>query len=281
VIAFTRSIVQKFPELRKDVVRKLIEGMEGFKSGKVMRGAMWIVGEWCEGRNEIIEAFKSVRRTVGEVPILASEIRAKEEEEREKEEAEAKGEEGPKEKTITRVLPDGTYATETVYSSIDTAKKDKSRPPLRSLILGGDYYTASVLASTLTKLVFRLEEEEKDSRVLNEVKAEAMLFMTSILRVGASSFSTIPIDEDSQERILTCLASLSSITQQQPIKQIYLQDTKEAYSVMANHVEAKEKSDKEKFGEKKKVVQPDDMVTCRLLGKKGAGGIVDEVRSDF
>ena len=60
-----------------------------------------------------------------------------------------------------KVLSDGTYATETALTSQSAAAakleavKAASKPPLRQLILDGDYYLASVLSTTLTKLVMR------------------------------------------------------------------------------------------------------------------------------
>ena len=47
VIAFVREVVEKFPNLRKRIVEHLLESFAGIKSGKVFRGAMWIVGEYC------------------------------------------------------------------------------------------------------------------------------------------------------------------------------------------------------------------------------------------
>ena len=47
VIAFVREVVEKFPNLRKRIVENLLESFADIKSGKVFRGAMWIVGEYC------------------------------------------------------------------------------------------------------------------------------------------------------------------------------------------------------------------------------------------
>ena len=77
--------------------------------------------------------------------------------------------------STTKILADGTYATETVYSSNNLkleAVKAAAKPPLRSLILGGDFYTAATLASTLTKLTLRFAELSKDVRAVNELRAE-------------------------------------------------------------------------------------------------------------
>jgi coatomer subunit beta len=145
--------------------------------------------------------------------------------------------EQPKATTTTRVLADGTYATETVYSSTAAnARLEQVRaaakPPLRALILGGDFFTGSVLASTLTKLVLRYSETQSDSQDVNSLRAEALLIMTSVIRVGQSKFSAVPIDEDSQERIMNCIETLAQLQGSKVIKEVFLKDTKSAYARM-------------------------------------------------
>ena len=49
VIAFVREVVEKFPSLRPAITEKLVSTFSEIKSGKVFRGAMWIVGEYCTG----------------------------------------------------------------------------------------------------------------------------------------------------------------------------------------------------------------------------------------
>lgn len=91
----------------------------------------------------------------------------------------------PTSTTATRVLADGTYATETVYSSTAAANleavKAAAKPPLRALILGGDFYTGSVLASSLTKLVLRFSQLSQDNRAVNEMRAEVSTFEQDLI----------------------------------------------------------------------------------------------------
>jgi coatomer subunit beta len=47
VIAFVREVVEKFPDLRSSIIKKLLQTFGEIKSGKVFRGALWIVGEYC------------------------------------------------------------------------------------------------------------------------------------------------------------------------------------------------------------------------------------------
>lgn len=187
----------------------------------------------------------------------------------------------PKAVTTTRVLADGTYATETVFSSTaDAARLEKvraaSKPPLRALILSGDFYTGSVLAATLTKLVLRYAESASDDGSINSIRAESILIMTSIIRVGQSKFSVVPIDEDSQERIMNCIETLAELQKSGVMADVFLRDTKAAYSTMVKTEEKKALAKKEKE-DKAHVIQADDLISFRQLSKKAAGGDLDDV----
>lgn len=88
VIAFVREVVEKFPDLRKGIVDKLREAFNEIKSGKVYRGALWIVGEYAADisgasflalgahltlLSDLEQTMAQIRKVIGEVPILASE----------------------------------------------------------------------------------------------------------------------------------------------------------------------------------------------------------------
>ena len=136
VVAFVREVVEKFPPLRKSIVSHLISTLSEIKSGKVYRGVLWIIGEYSEDVPDILSVFQELRKVIGEIPILSSEQRllddtSKEDgEEKEKEVAPATSGNKP------RVLADGTYATETAFTSVSNARleavKAAAKPPLRS-----------------------------------------------------------------------------------------------------------------------------------------------------
>lgn len=272
VISFVREVVEKFPDLRATITEKLIQTFSEIKSGKVFRGAMWIVGEYCTGAADISRALFELRKVIGEIPILASEQRLLDEAEAADEAAGVpEKEETPKAVTTTRVLADGTYATETVYTSTAAAARLEqvraaSKPPLRALILGGDFFTATVLASTLTKLVLRFSELN-DVQTLNTLRAEAILIMTSVIRVGQSKFVTAPIDEDSQERIMNCIESLAELQNSKAVHEIFLEDTQAAYAKMLAAEEKKAKA-KKALESKKAQVQADDLIAFSQLVTK-------------
>ena len=58
--------------------------------------------------------------------------------------------------------------------------------------------------------------------------------MASVIRVGQSKFVTVPIDEDSSERILNCIQTLSELEDKASVHEIFLKDTKSAYSKMVS-----------------------------------------------
>lgn len=61
---------------------------------------------------------------------------------------------------------------------------------------------------------------------------QVMLIMTSVIRVGQSKFVTVPIDEDSNERILSCIQTLSELRERSEVNDMFLRDTRVAYGKM-------------------------------------------------
>lgn len=131
-----REVVEKFPKLRQTICEKLIQTLPEIKSGKVYRGVLWILGEYAESISEIHETFQQLRKVLGEIPILASEQKLLDETGKEDEE---KKDEVKTEASKPKVLADGTYATETAFTSSSNARleavKAAAKPPLRSMFV--------------------------------------------------------------------------------------------------------------------------------------------------
>ncbi|KAI1382957.1 Coatomer, beta subunit [Hypoxylon trugodes] len=289
VISFVKEVVEKFPKLRPSIVARLVETLGEVRAGKVYRGIIWIIGEYSLEEKDIRDAWKRIRASLGEIPILASEQRLLDnvdgDEEKEKEQVN-----GHSKSTAPsgsrRVLADGTYATETALTSSSAAAakleavKTAQKPPLRQLILDGDYYLATVLSATLTKLVMRHSEISSDNARTNALKAEAMLIMISIIRVGQSQFVKAPIDEDSVDRIMSCVRSLAEFSQRKELETVFLDDTRKAFRAMVQ-VEEKKRAAKVAFEKAKTAIQVDDVVQIRQLSKKNAGDGTDEIELDL
>ncbi|KAJ3129431.1 coatomer subunit beta [Physocladia obscura] len=280
VIAFVREVMEKFPDLRIEIIEQLLDSFKDMKTGRVFRGALWIMGEYTLDVESIENSIKSIRQSLGEVPILASEQRILEESLNAEQSVETEVKSTPTLSAPTaarRILADGTYATESAFSVVNNnAKleahlKAANKPPLRGLILGGDYFVGSSLATALTKMVLRYSTLVGASRSTktNALRSEAMLIMTSIIRVGKSEFSTAPIDEDSNERINGCLRVLSGVYGN-ALNAVFLADTRLAFSQL---IKSSDKKNAKKDAGKKKLIssQADDLIIFRQLkSKKGA-----------
>ena len=288
VISFVKEVVEKFPKLRSSIVERLVTTLSEVRAGKVYRGALWIVGEYSLEADDIREAWKKIRASLGEIPILSSEQRLLDDVPDEQEPKEqTNGMHKPSAPTGSRkVLADGTYATETALTSQSAANakleavKAAQKPPLRQLILDGDFYLASVLSSTMTKLVMRHSEVSQDTARTNALRAEAMLIMISIIRVGQSQFVKAPIDEDSVDRIMSCVRSLAEFAEEKELETVFLDDTRKAFRAMVQ-VEERKRADKEAVEKAKSAIQVDDVVGIRQLSKKSAGDGTDDFEIDL
>ena len=286
VISFVKEVVEKFPELRPTIVKRLVTTLSEVRAGKVYRGALWVVGEYSMEADDIRDAWKKIRASLGEIPILASEQRLLEEVPEAPKEPEQHINGHSKSSTTPKVLADGTYATESALTSKSAeqakleAVKAAQKPPLRQLILDGDFFLASVLSSTLTKLVMRHSEISKEIARTNALRAEAMLIMISIIRVGQSHFVKQPIDEDSVDRIMSCVRSLAEFVERKELETVFLDDTRKAFRAMVQ-VEEKKRAAKAAVEKAKSAIQVDDVVGIRQLAKKATGDGSDEVEVDL
>ncbi|KAK6335273.1 coatomer subunit beta [Orbilia javanica] len=284
VIAFVKEVVEKFPALRQGIVEKLLATLGEVRAGKVYRGALWIVGEYCVEPKDIREAWKRIRASLGEIPILSSEQKLLEAVPEEGEQATTAPKSAPT--GSRKVLADGTYATESALTSDSAtaakleAVKAAQKPPLRSLILDGDFFLASVLSSTLTKLVMRHAEISKDAARTNALKAEAMLIMISIIRVGQSQFVKTKIDEDSVDRIMACVKCLSEFDVRKELETVFLDDTRKAFRAMIT-AEEKKRAATDAREKNKNAIQVDDVISFRQLSKKNAGESADMIELDL
>lgn len=265
VIVFVKEVVEKFPNLREEIILRLIKALPSVKSGKVFRGSLWIIGEYSFEERLVQEAWKFIRSAIGEVPILASERKTTTEENGESEAETHTRAKGPV------VLPDGTYATENALTTEVHDSSEESKQPIRKLILEGDFYLGSVLASALTKLVLRLVRLGTKQQILNALKAEALLIMVSIIRVGESNLVAKKIDEDSGERIMSYIKLLTEDVDSELIESGFLDATKDAFSAQVEAEEAKKiKEIAKDFHDH--ADQVDNSIVFRQFNKNGKSG---------
>lgn len=266
VISFVKEVVEKYPQLRTDVVRKLIASLPLVKLATVVRGALWILGEYLDDEPTIKELWKYIRASVGEVPILASERKHL----GDAESAEPDESQPVNQKRGPVVLPDGTYATETAFTAQLSVADADDTTQIRRFILDGEFFLAAVLASTLVKLVLRMEAVGIDAAKVNPLRAEALLIMVSVLRVGETSFVKHKIDEDSADRILACIKFLTE-ENEECVRQAFLEDTRQAFQtqIASEHALKDAQSTKDVADD---VEEADDGVVFRQFDKNGGSG---------
>jgi coatomer subunit beta len=126
----------------------------------------------------------------------------------------------------------------------------------------------------------RFAQLSDDSHHVNSLRAEAMLIMTSIIRIGQSQFASLPIDEDSSDRILSCLNILRTIPNDNAMYNIFTEETKAAFARM---VQAEEKQNAEKKAKDKSavVIQADDVISFRQFSRRNTGDDADEYELDL
>ena len=65
------EVIEKYPQLRSEVLSRLIDSFSEIKNGKVFRGALWVVGEYADDIDSIEKSFEKIRQVLGPLPILA------------------------------------------------------------------------------------------------------------------------------------------------------------------------------------------------------------------
>lgn len=256
VILFVREAFERLPDMREEMLTKLFENFELIKSSKVLRATLWIFGEYAGTATVITETLDHIKNAMGDLPIVDSELH-------EMAQAEAaEGGEEPKLVTRTRITADGTYATESAYTVV-AQNQTKEKPTMRKLLLEGDFFVATTLATTLTKLSIKFSKLDGPAAAKkNSVQAQAMLYMASILHLGRSGIPALEIDEDSYDRIMSCLRVLSEPSDD--ASKVFEEDCHQAFATML--AQSTEGSKSVTTTDKKVVeVQADDLISFRAL----------------
>jgi len=279
VILFVREAFERMPQMRSEMLAKLLENFGFIRVGKVSRATLWIVGEYAQTAADIRSAIKFIRSALGPLPIVDTELRAAADAAAAAEQALAEG--GPaavKVVTKTRITADGTYATESTYVSAAPAPTTE-KPALRKLLLDGDFFVGASLATALAKMALRFEAlQDQDARQKNSLRAEAMFIMASIAHLGKSGLASAAIDDDSHDRIMFCLRVLADPTS--PLVSVFLEDCQRAFQAMLTALQRMQETTKTNKKDKV-VVQADDLITFRALKSKEEQVLEDQFELDL
>eukprot|EP00005_Dracoamoeba_jomungandri_P003389 CAMPEP_0174257138 /NCGR_PEP_ID=MMETSP0439-20130205/6304_1 /TAXON_ID=0 /ORGANISM="Stereomyxa ramosa, Strain Chinc5" /LENGTH=638 /DNA_ID=CAMNT_0015340079 /DNA_START=740 /DNA_END=2657 /DNA_ORIENTATION=+ len=281
VVMFIREVVDTYPEHRESIIPKLQSTLKYINSSPVYRSALWILGEYSETLNQIDTSFLAIHDELGKFPF----IKEVDENENENEEEEEKHEDHARTNAVGVILPDGTYATQSPLTA-DIIQQEKSEGgKLRALLLNGDFYLASALANTFTKLFLRsLRNEELDKQQKNILAVDVMLVIVEILKLGQTLVANLPIDPDSFSRIKSCLYIINHACNYNPkhilihdayfdelrydaelVEDIYLTQCRFSFSQMLLEKQKSRQKALQKETEEKSC-QPDRLIHIRQLG---------------
>jgi hypothetical protein len=152
VVFFVREIIETNVKLREGIMQRLLDCFYQIRSSRVCACALWIIGEYSTDLPTIQASLAVLKASLGAVPFYTRE----QEEERAKEgKAEATAATASTGSKRPAVLADGTYATQ-VSASEAAAAGGAAVPNLRAVLLTGDFFLGSVVATSLTKLVLRM-----------------------------------------------------------------------------------------------------------------------------
>eukprot|EP00055_Hartaetosiga_balthica_P018633 m.134969 g.134969 ORF g.134969 m.134969 type:complete len:950 (-) comp9794_c0_seq1:2904-5753(-) len=205
VIIFVREAFEKLPDLRPEMLNTLLASFGQISVANVARSALWIIGEFAETQTDLDTALNEIKRCLGPLPLLDTEMR-----EADDSEEDGEKEQQPQMITRTRITADGTYATESVYTAPEKAVEEK--PELRKMLLSGDFFVGAALSSALTKLSLKFKNTSSSEVEKNRYTATAMMMMASILRFGKSNVPEKQASPDCQDRIMTCIHVLAHPT---------------------------------------------------------------------
>ncbi|XP_034948419.1 coatomer subunit beta [Chelonus insularis] len=257
VLVFVREAIQKFENLRTLIIEKLLEVFLDIRSVRVHRGALWILGEYATSQDDIESLLKSIRSALGELPLVEAENK--------RQAGEKPADDNTQTQPAQLVTSDGTYATQSAFSTTAMGKKEEKRPPLVQYMMEGDFFIGASLATTLSKLALRYKSLNIDAVKCNRMQAECMLIMSSILQLGKSSLPSKPMTHDDAERISLCLRSLAC-----PIPLVQTVFTQGCRDALGRMLLAKAEEDSQTQKAKEKpgtVVQVDDAIQFLQLNR--------------
>ncbi|KAN0015100.1 hypothetical protein ACTFIU_001423 [Dictyostelium citrinum] len=231
VVIFLREVVETYPTLRELIIKKLIENLSSIKVSKVYRVAVWVIAEYVTCLEDLQYAMTS----------------------------------------ITNDLEELLKPKQTEEVILETKAKVKiEKVSIQKLIADGDWYLASCISSSLTKLYFRAEQLNIDNADSNKLKAQVMMIISVLINL--SKASQVSTSKSAYERMLSCIQVL--IDCNPTIKKIWLQDCRDSFTNYLKYLLIKQSENKKKT-EKVVLVKPNNIISIRQLKSKKAFGPVD------
>jgi coatomer subunit beta len=317
VVLFVRELMELFPAHREQLLAKLREMFADVSSGRVLRTALWILGDYADNLHAVMAAYECIVHALGSMPLDAAvgsslTLGLKSSRDDDASSVHSMQSQGTQSTFATsasaavsaRINADGTYATQSAVVG-PSSRAPENALHLRRLLRGGDYYLATVLASTLTKLCYRVHTLHHDDAVKQQVQTDVMMVLASLLRLGRQSHSlelnassapslsvtaapshnslastagtkkTVTVmDEDSFERIALCMTFVHDIRPEYSL--VILQKSRDVFAqLIANQKAERDRARENAARELDAPVPVDQPLTFRLLRPQRGGDIVE------
>jgi coatomer subunit beta len=275
VVIFVRAIVEQYPTLREPLLSKLLKSLDDVASNQVLCVCLWILGEYTETAESVIEAFEAITAQAGSPPFL---LDVKDKEEAEK--AAAAAAERPKIVTKNVVLADGTYATQSIYTEPPKMSPlHDNMNALRRMLIEGDVFLGEILGSSLTKLCLRAGEfPELDPIRMKKMIASSVLTICGVVKMAevtvAAQRSAV---SDCIDRMTLNTRALLIPKARDLLKPTLLTTGKESFGQFLQILKDKEVKESKKNEKETEITsQADDLIHFRQLKSMAtSGGDVD------
>jgi coatomer subunit beta len=256
VIQFVREVIETYPDLRASIVSKLVDQLDLITSSRVLRATLWIIGEYSVTGAEVRTAFDAVHKSVGAPPFVEelapSADGAAPAAEQQAEPVLGATQPAKKEHTGPRLNADGTYASQSALvpnsapadgaasGGAGGAAAAASMPSLRKLLVAGDFFLGTAVATALGKLTLKLCGDGGGHGVLadsslsalerNVAHARTLAVLVGVLRLGKSAQLPQPIDADAAARVYQCVRLLTE--DDALLRDIFLHQSRVAFTTM-------------------------------------------------
>ena len=223
VAAFAREIAATRPELRPEILRRVVDALPLLRAPRAACVALWMLGEFCEDPGSVAGALDALKAALGPLPIVPSGADGAAGGASDDGDGGGGGDENAAARAAAaaaapsrpQVLPDGSYATQSAQLTAPAPAASGAKAAagagagggggalaaaaalarghsLRAFVLAGDPLVGPATSAALTKLVLRLAGAPgaAGSAALNRAAAEAMLAIAALLRAATTaSFS--------------------------------------------------------------------------------------------
>jgi len=297
VVMFLREIISNCPSLRTPILQRLAETIAAINQSRVIRGCLWLFGEFCEDHVLIDTVITSILSSLRPLPLLAEESAAKNKKDPSAgEKKEEKKQVAAKFTTKTVILADGTYGTKSVMESNpedtneepDDKKSENKKTPLRGLLIGGDFLLSAMIGITMTRLCLKLQ-----NNLSEEIKNEVLLVLVNLFKI-IKQHTCGGERSDSAVRLTQCIRTLigdkggSGMEGQTAAVELMKSEWSAAAgrSQLATVLELATQNSDWALGSgnddvEEKTVAPDECIVFRQLReRKGLGGIADHIDDD-